>query len=136
MIIDELPYIDEIDGDAKNLIIIEDVDYKNTKKDQKSLLDRYFGCFSTQHNISIILTAQDSFSIAATIRRMCSHVILWKNHDINSMNILTSRFGLKTQDLKYIFTSICKDPRDSLLIDPTRPSQGLRKNQYDVIGNH
>ena len=27
------------------LIIIENVDYKNIKKDQKSLLDRYFGCF-------------------------------------------------------------------------------------------
>ena len=64
---------------------------------------------------------------------MCSHVMLWKNHDITSMNILASRFGLKNQDLKYIFTHICKEPRDSLLIDTTRPKQRLRKNIYDVI---
>ena len=131
--VEELPIIDDIDENIKNLIIIEDIDYKNIKKDQKSLLDRYFGCFSTHHNISIIITGQDSFSIPASIRRMCSHVMLWKNHDISSMNILASRFGLKTQDLKYIFTHICKEPRDSLLIDTTRPKQRLRKNIYDVI---
>ena len=130
--VEELPIIDDIDENIKNLIIIEDIDYKNIKKDQKSLLDRYFGCFSTHHNISIIITSQDSFSIPASIRRMCSHVMLWKNHDITSMNVLASRFGLKSADLKYIFNHICKEPRDSLLIDNTR-KQRLRKNIYEVI---
>ena len=64
---------------------------------------------------------------------MRSHVMSWKNYDIYSMNILASRFGLNTQVLKYIFTNICKEPRDSLLIDTTRPKQRLRKNLYDVI---
>ena len=81
---------------------------------------------STHHNISIIITSQDSFSIPASIRRMCSHVMLWKNHDITSMNVLASRVGLKSADLKYIFNHICKEPRDSLLIDTTR-KQRLRK---------
>ena len=64
---------------------------------------------------------------------MASHVMLWKNHDLNSMSILASRFGLKTADLKYIFTHICSDPHDSLLIDTTRPKQKLRKNIFEVI---
>ena len=42
--------------------------------------------------------------------------MLWKNHDITSMNVLASRFGLKSADLKYIFNHISKEPRDSLLI--------------------
>ena len=48
------------------------------------------------------------------------------------MNVLASRFGLKSADLKYIFNHICKEPRDSLLIDTAR-KQILRKNIYEVI---
>ena len=77
--VEELPPIEDIDPETLNLLIIEDVDYKNLNRKQKSLLDRYFGVFSTHHNISIIITSQDAFSIPATIRRMCSHVLLWKN---------------------------------------------------------
>ena len=134
--VEELPEISEIDPDTRNLIIIEDIDYKNMKngKNQRSLLDRYFGCFSTHHNISIMLTAQDPFQIPPNIRRMCSHVVLWKNHDLNSMAILSSRFNIKTKDLKYIFEHICKDKHDSLLIDTMRDSKyRLRKNLYEII---
>ena len=132
--IQELPPIEEIDPEVKNLIIIEDIDPKNIKRDQRSLLDRYFGCFSTHHNISIIMTAQDPFAIPAAIRRMCSHVILWKNHDLNSLTILSSRFNIKAKDLKYIFDHICKDKHDSLLIDTTVNNKyRLRKNVYELI---
>ena len=65
---------------------------------------------------------------------MCSHVILWKNHDLNSMSVLASRFNLKTKDLKYIFDHICKDKHDSLLIDTMRDNKHrLRKNIYKCI---
>ena len=45
--------------------------------------------------------------------------MLWKNHDITSMIVLASNC-LKSADLKYIFNHICKEPRDSLLIDTIR----------------
>ena len=131
--LEELPDIEEIDPDVKQLIIIEDIDVKNIPRQQRSLLDRYFGCFSTHHNISIILTSQDPFSVPAPIRRMCSHVIMWKNHDINSMQVLASRFNLRAKDLKYIFDHICKDRHDSLLIDTTRPDMRLRRNIFEKI---
>ena len=134
--VDNIPPIDVINktytSANKNMSVSDD--YKNIKniKNQKGLLDRYFGCFSTRHNIFIIITSQDSFSIPASIRRMCTRVMLWKNHDIASMNVLASRFGLKYADLKYMFNHICEKPRDSLLIDTTR-KQRLRKNIYEVI---
>ena len=132
--VEELPPIDEMDANVRSLILIEDVDYKNLNKNQRSLLDRYYGVFSTHHNISIILTAQDPFSVPANIRRMCSHLVLWKNHDLNSMSILSSRFNIKTKDLKYIFDHICKDKHDSLLIDTMRDGKyKLRKNIYEII---
>ena len=133
--VEELPPIEEIDPEIMNLLIIEDIDFKNgLNRKQKSLLDRYYGCFSTHNNISIILTSQDAFSIPPNIRRMCSHVVLWKNHDLNSMSVLASRFNLKTKDLKYIFDHICKDKHDSLLIDTMRDNKHrLRKNVFECI---
>ena len=74
--VEELPPIEEMDPEERSLIIIEDVDYKNLSKNQKSLLDRYYGVFSTHHNISMVLSAQDPFQVPANIRRMCSHLIL------------------------------------------------------------
>ena len=51
---------------------------------------------------------------------------MWKNHDITSTNVLASRFGLKSADLKFIFNHIGKSLRDSLLIEATR-KQRLRQ---------
>ena len=41
--VEELPPIDEINVNVRNIIIIEDIDHKNMKngKQQRSLLDRY-----------------------------------------------------------------------------------------------
>ena len=58
---------------------------------------------------------------------------MWKNHDINSLHVLASRFNLKAKDLKYIFDHICKDRHDSLLIDTTRPDMRLRRNIFEKI---
>ena len=98
-------------------------------RQQRVLFDRYFGCFSIHHNISILLTAQDPIlGVPANIRRMCSHLILWKSHDLNSMAVLASRFSISVKDLRYIFDHICKEKHDSLLIDTSRDNKyRLRK---------
>ena len=132
-ILEELPDIDDIDSEKSNLIIIEDVDYKSMSREQRALLDRYFGCYSTHCNVSLYLTAQDAISIPATIRRMASHIILYRSNDLNHMAILSSRFGLTPKDLSYIFKNILTDPHDSLLIDSTRPTCRYRKNLFEIL---
>jgi len=133
-ICEEIPPIDEIDTDIRNLIIIEDVDYKSSmSKDQRALLDRMYGCYSTHCNISIWLTAQDAISIPASVRRMASAVFLWRSGDINHMSILASRFGLTPRDLRWIFDNILTDRHDSLLIDSTRPECRYRKNIFEIL---
>jgi phage terminase small subunit len=128
-----LPDIEDIDTDKRNLIIIEDLEYKTMSREQRALLDRYFGCYSTHCNVSLYLTAQDAISIPATIRRMASHVFIWKSNDINHMAILSSRFGLTPKDLSYIFKNLLTSPHDSLLIDSTRPTCRYRKNIFEII---
>ena len=126
--VDEIPDIQFFNDDEESnvntrrtLFIIEDIDYKSLPKQQKSLLDRLFGVFSTHHNISVWVTGQDPFMIPANPRRMANIIILWKNHDLNSLAILSSRFNIKTSDLRYIFNNICNKEHDSLIIDTTTP---------------
>ena len=95
---DVIPTIDEFDSSKKNLLIIEDVNFRNMSKAEKSILDRHMGCNSTHKNISIMLTAQDAFCIPPSVRRMCSVLCLWKGHDLNALAIMSSRFGIKTKD--------------------------------------
>ena len=130
--LEEIPPIDEFDENEKNLFILEDISFKDLNKAQKALIDRYFGCWST-HHISVWATFQDPFSCPATIRRMSNIIILWKNHDLNALSHLSSRLGIKTKDLRYIFDHICTDRHDSLTIDTTRPKNYLRKNLFEVI---
>ena len=90
-----IPQIDEFDSTNKTLLIIEDIDYRNMKRSDKTILDRHMGTNSTHKNITIMMTAQDGFSIPASIRRMCSVLCLWRGHDLKSLAIMSSRSVLK-----------------------------------------
>ena len=125
-----LPPIDFWDKNKKNLLIIEDIDTKNMKKDQRSLLDRYFGSYSSHNNISILMTAQTAFQVPPNIRRMASHVFLWKTPDLHSVSLLSSKFNLRKDDLARIFRDF--QQHDSLMIDSTRKHR-LYKNLFEPI---
>ena len=57
--VDEVPTIDFFDKNQKSLLIFEDINFKDMKRDQMALVDRYYGCWSTHHNISVWATFQD-----------------------------------------------------------------------------
>ena len=59
-------------------------------------------------------------------------LLLFKNHDIESMNSIARKFEIKVQDLKTIFETFGKS--DSLVIDETRPPEfRLRKNIFTIV---
>ena len=129
-----IPQIEEFDSTKKNLLIIEDIDYRNMPKSEKSILDRHMGCNSTHKNISIMMTAQDGFNLPPSIRRMCSVLCLWKGHDINALTILSNRFGIKSKDLKYFFEKIATSKYDFIVIDTHREGKlRIRKNLTEPI---
>ena len=132
-ICDEIPEIDFWDENVKNLFILEDINFKRLKRDQRDLIDRYYGCFSTHHNISVWATFQRAFSCPPEIRDMSNIMLLWKTKNVNALSLLSSRLGIEADDLKYIFKNICKDKYDFLVIDSTRPTCRLRKNLFEVI---
>ncbi len=134
--VDEVPTIDFFDKTQKNLLIFEDINFKDMKRDQMALVDRYYGCWSTHHNISVWATFQDPFSCPPRIRRLANIVILWDNGDADSMAELARKVGLTSKDLRFLFDNYCSEFHDSLIIDKSRPYAKLRKNIFEVIPYH
>ena len=131
--IDYIPEVDYWDRTKKNLFILEDINFKRLKADQKMLVDRYYGSFSTHHSISVWSTFQRAFSCPPEIRDYCNILFLWNTRNVNSLSALSSRLGINADDLKYIFKNICSSKYDFLVIDSTRPDKYLRKNIFTVI---
>ena len=48
------------DGKDKTLVILDDIDFKNMKKQQEHRLNRLYGNLSTHNNISCLLCSQDT----------------------------------------------------------------------------
>lgn len=130
--VSDLPMIEDIDPNIKNLLVIEDIDTKSLDKNTKSRLNRYFGYCSTHKNLSVILTAQEAFQVPVDLRRTCNYLLLWRGVDNSSMNTLGRRFGLTSQTLNMLFNNFCPDIHDSLLIDNAGGPK-IRKNLYEII---
>ena len=134
--VSEVPTIDFFNKDEKSLLVFEDINFKDMKRDLLALVDRYYGCWSTHHNISFWSTFQDPFGAPARIRRLANTIILWNNGDADSMAELSRKVGLTSKDLKYIFDNICTEFHDSLIIDKSRPYAKLRRNLFEGIPYH
>ena len=131
--VSEIPEVDFWNKNMKNLFILEDINFKRLKRDQKDLIDRYYGCLSTHHSISVWATFQRAFSCPPEIRDMSNILLLWKNRNVRALSDLSTRLGIDADDLKYIFKNICTDKYDFIVIDSTRPDKYLRKNLFKVI---
>ena len=131
----EIPSPEEWPGDVKTLCVLDDLVYKPIRKDQKYALDRLFGFVSSHKGVSVILCAQDPFSIPVICRRCASVWVLWKLEDEMSLKCLAGRgTGLTIKELKDIFKNIMTNKHDSLWIDKTEGTKHpLRLNGFDDI---
>jgi hypothetical protein len=132
----EMPIPTFCDPSVKNLLILDDICFKNLSKIDKANLDRLTGYTSTHRNCTVIITAQDSFNIAPSVRRNASIFVLWKNSpDLSSLATLASRVGLNAKTLFNIFDTCMKEgSRDSLCLDLTMNSPAaMRINGFKKI---
>lgn len=132
--LDEIPSPQEWVGDEKTLVVLDDLEFKNMSKQQKSHLSRLMGYVSTHKNISIILTCQDGFEVPSIVRRCANLWVLWKSKDIDSLNTIGRRAGLEKKKMKKLFDKYIQKNRDSLWIDLTNESPyPMRKNGFESI---
>jgi hypothetical protein len=132
-IITEVPPLDEFDRETKNLLIIDDLSFKNLDKEAQKRLDRLFGYSSTHRNITIMLTSQVFHSIPINIRRCSNVFILWKSNDFRETHEIACKIGMDKDTLVKHFGDL--QGRDSIWIDGTDGSPyPLRKNGYEKLG--
>ena len=132
--IDELNPLDYEDNDEKCLLIIEDCCFKNVSKEMKHDLNRLFGYSSSHCNLSIALTAQNPYDIDPSIRRMANTIALWRNADMNALNTLASRCGMKKKDMEFVMCDVLKNPHEFILIDlQTNSPAKYRINGFEPI---
>lgn len=131
---DHIPAPDELDPNVKRLIILEDLEYGNMDKSQKACLDRLYGYASTHKNTSVMMTAQDGFSIPAICRRCCNLWVVWRIDCTDSLQAIGRRIGMKGKDFTEIFNNYMPNTRDSLWVDMTDDSPyKLRINGYQML---
>lgn len=130
----ELPAPEQLSGDRKTLVILEDLNYLDMSQEQKGRLERLYGYASTHKNISCILTAQDPFRILPTIRRCTNVFVLWNNHDVDMIRALARKTGISPELLREILATECRGPHDCLWLDFTENSPApFRKNGFQRI---
>jgi hypothetical protein len=89
---------------------------------------------STHHNISIILLHQ-VFVRVPKIARDCSNIfIIYRPVDLDSLDTVGRRVGLKKEQVRYIFNELMPHYRDSLCVNliPGAPHKYL-KNVYEPL---
>ena len=123
-------------GDNKALVILEDIEYNQMKKDQKQNLDRLFGYVSTHlgegKGVSVFCTSQDIYSLPTCVRRMTNFWILWRMKDLDSMKSIARKCGIDSK--KFVDEMLKLQGRESLWIDdiPNTPYK-VRKNGFDLL---
>ncbi len=134
-ILDEIPAPEDWEGEVKTLVVLDDLEYKTMKKEQKHNLDRLFGYCSTHKNISVLLCAQDGFNVPPSVRRCCDLCILWKSNDLDTMANIARKSGLNKKDFVSLF-SLLTEYRDSLWLDMTGGGKSpypIRKYGFELI---
>ena len=133
-ILSEIPAPEDWEGLVKTLVILDDLEFKGMKKDQIRNLDRLVGYCSTHKNISCVVACQNFTNIPPIVRRCSNLIIMWKNHDIDSMAVIARKSGLNTITLRTIFNDLLKEPKDSLWLDLTdHTPYPMRKNGFTLI---
>jgi hypothetical protein len=124
------------DPSIRNLLILDDIEYKNLNKIDKGSLDRLTGYTSTHRNLCVLLTAQDSYNVPPSVRRNANIFVLWKNSpDLTSLASVASKVSMNADKLFSIFNScMTEGSRDSLTIDLTMKTPApMRINGYKKI---
>jgi hypothetical protein len=120
---------------CKTLVILEDLNYEAMNKTQKYNLDRLYGysCTHSPHGLSVILTAQNFFSVPATIRRMSKLLILGRTLDKRNCTSIASKVGIAVPTFNKLM-ELLTDSHDTLWVDDTAGSPyPLRKNGYEIL---
>lgn len=115
---------------VKTAVVIDDLELKELKADQRGFLDRICGHVSTHRHADVFVCSQQWVNIPPVVRRCSNVFVVWKPRDISTLPYMAR--GMEV-DLESLF-KLCKLPTDSVWVDKTvRSPAPLRLNGFDVI---
>ena len=130
MLLKTIPFPDQWPGKDKTLVVVDDMELKTLKKEQRMALDRLFGYVSTHKNISVLLCSQDPFNVPPIVRRCSNLWVLWPGRDVDAVQTCARKCG---EDLQEKFR-LCQSPKDSIWIDLIDGTpMKVRRNGYERI---
>ena len=109
-------------------MIFDDTDWTSISKDDLKKVSELFRFGSSHHNISIILLHQ-IFSRVPKVCRDCSNVlIIYRPVDLDSLDTVGRRCGLKKEEIRFIFDKYMSHYRNSLTVNliPNAPYKFLK----------
>jgi len=115
----------------KNLLIIDDYEYRRLTADQLNSLNRLWGYASTHRGLTIIAATQNWFSLPIDIRQMSDVFFIWKGTtDLPNLHMIGRKFGLNKDETVELFKH-CKKKYDFICFDYTIDSpMPIRFNGY------
>lgn len=133
-ITNEVPQISDFEHGQKTLLIVEDIDIRGLKPDERSRLNRLMGYASTHRGVSVLITAQQPSQVPADIRRQATVFFLWPSHDLRAQADFAGRIGMKSDDLEQIMKTMMRNRYDFLCADLTHDSPApLRRGLYEIL---
>jgi len=130
----ELPTHDEDGNTIKRCMILDDLEFTSAHKERLKNLATLLRYASTHKGFTVYLAHQDMFSLPTIARKMCNVFCVRRPRARQEVTLIENRCGLAKGDLKALFDTCCREPRDCLVIDHTlRSPAPLRKNVWEVI---
>jgi hypothetical protein len=132
--IQDIPHLDDLKKEKKKtLVIIEDIDPKSLSKDSLGRLCRLFGYCSSHYGVSVFYSAQTVTSVPVAIRRMASHLMVWRGSDVRSIQTLATMYGVPTRSILVYFENHCKTRFDFLTISNSVGYPSITANVFTII---
>ena len=130
----QLPSHDEEDRPIKRAIVLDDVEYVSSNKEQLRNLATLLRYCSTHKFLTVYVCHQSYFDLPPLVKKMSNVFIIWKPRATNEVGLIENRTGLKKGVLKALFQEIATGPQDSLCVDYTHGSPArLRLNVWQPI---
>ena len=114
----------DINPDKKHMVlVIDDVDVSELRREQKSLFDRLVSTASTHCSLTILLASQVFFNLPTVCRKTANLFVLYKPiSEEQDLKAISKRVGLPADTLSELFHDHCPNRTDSVWIDLTPES--------------
>jgi len=132
-----LEYFDDLmdpKNKIKSCIIIDDVEFTGTNKDELRNLGLLMRYLSTHRNMTVIFSHQSWFDIPNIVKKMSNVFIIYKPKSRTELSMIENRCGAEKGMFKELFDTVASGYRDNICYDLTENTPApLRLNLFDVL---